>query len=326
MSEEPIVNQGENSSIVNNIVVVLYQPQDIVNVGGIVRVMSNFGLSRLRLVEPAAWDAYRVEGIAHHTRPIIEAAEFFPTLEAALADCGFVLGTTARKRGVRRERLTPRLAAPLLLDAARKSPHTPAALLFGREDSGLPNEALDDCHALVTIPTAPENASLNLAQAALLLAYEIFLSSELRAASFEPEADSLQPEESHELRAVSRKPKESYQPSAISQINSEQSSIVNRQSSIGTPPKYGEPTSVEEAVAQLQADAQLATGTERETMFKALADLLWALFPGTNETRIQYSMTRLRAVLLRAAPRGDEARALSHLFHHLTRRVKNNNE
>jgi tRNA C32,U32 (ribose-2'-O)-methylase TrmJ len=61
-------------------------------------------------------------------------------------------------------------------------------------------------------------------------------------------------------------------------------------------------------------------------MFKALADLLWALFPGTNETRIQYSMTRLRAVLLRAAPRGDEARALSHLFHHLTRRVKNNNE
>ena len=52
----------------DNIVVILYQPQDVVNVGAVIRVMSNFGLKRLRLVEPAAWDAYRVEGIAHHTQ------------------------------------------------------------------------------------------------------------------------------------------------------------------------------------------------------------------------------------------------------------------
>src|SRR4051812_6346903 len=165
------------SAALDNIVVVLYQPQDVVNVGGVIRVMSNFGLKRLRLVEPAAFDAYRIEGIAHHTRPLINAVEFFPDLEAALSDCGFVLGTTARKRGTRRDRLTPQQAAPVVLEAALKSPATPAALLFGREDSGLPNEALDNCHALLTIPTGAANPSLNLAQAALVVAYEVFLAT-----------------------------------------------------------------------------------------------------------------------------------------------------
>src|SRR3954462_3837723 len=128
MQEQP------NQAALDNIVVILYQPQDVVNVGAVIRVMSNFGLKRLRLVEPAAWDAYRVEGIAHHTQPVIEVVEFFPDLAAALSDCGFVLGTTARKRGTRRDRLTPGQAAPLVLKAATKSPGTPAALLFGRED------------------------------------------------------------------------------------------------------------------------------------------------------------------------------------------------
>src|SRR6476469_8133072 len=98
-----------------DIVVVLYQPQDVVNVGGVVRVMSNFGLRRLRLVEPAAYDPHRIEGVAHHTEEIIEAIERFPSLEAALDDCGFVLGTTARKRGLRRDHLTPREVGPYIL-------------------------------------------------------------------------------------------------------------------------------------------------------------------------------------------------------------------
>jgi tRNA/rRNA methyltransferase/tRNA (cytidine32/uridine32-2'-O)-methyltransferase len=276
--EMPPADTGDN---LKNVVVVLYQPQDVVNVGGVVRVMSNFGLSRLRLVEPAAFDAYRVEGIAHHTRPIIEAVEHYPTLEAALSDCGFVLGTTARKRGTRRERFTPRAAAPLVLEAARKSPATPAALLFGREDNGLPNEALDDCHALVTIPTDPTNPSLNLAQAALIVAYELWLAAQ----ELEPDAP----------------------PSNIP---------------VGQPPRTGETPSVAQAVQLLQQDAQLANGAERQQMFKALADLLWALYPDTTDTRVAYSMTRLRAILLRSAPRNDESRVLAHLFQHLTRAVK----
>ena len=273
----------------NNIVVILYQPQDVVNVGGVIRVMSNFGLSRLRLVEPAAWDAYRVEGIAHHTNEIIDQVEHFPTLEAALADCGFVLGTTARKRGTRRERLTPHEAAPLVLNAARKDTANPTALLFGREDSGLPNEALDNCHALLTIPTSPINASLNLAQAALIVTYELWLAAH-------PEVELLATEPSAEPESTLT----------------------------GQPPRrlLGEPTSISQAIELLQADAALANGTERETMFKALADLLWLLYPKTTEERVLYSMTRLRAVLLRAAPRKDESRALTHLFHHMIQTVR----
>ena len=266
----------------DNIVVILYQPQDVVNVGAVIRVMSNFGLKRLRLVEPAAWDAYRVEGIAHHTQPIIEAVEFFPDLAAAQADCGFVLGTTARKRGTRREKLTPRQAAPLLLEAAIKSPGTPAALLFGREDTGLPNEALDDCHALLTIPTGATNPSLNLAQAALVVVYELFQASQ-----------------AEEAATVQEQPR----PATVEPS--------------GIPPRRGDPASIAQAIELLQQDARLATGSEREQMFKALADLLWKLYPNTTEERVTYSMTRLRAVLLRAAPRHDESRAIAHLFHHL---------
>src|SRR5215207_6473840 len=100
------------SNYLDNILVVLYQPQDVINVAGVIRVMSNYGMKRLRLVEPAAFDPYRIEGIAHHTGPLVTAVERFPDLSAALADCGFVLGSTARRRGIRRERLTPRAAAP----------------------------------------------------------------------------------------------------------------------------------------------------------------------------------------------------------------------
>ncbi len=268
-----------------NIVVVLYQPQDVVNVGGVVRVMSNFGLGRLRLVEPAAFDAYRVEGIAHHTRPIIDAIEHYPTLEAALGDCGFVLGTTARKRGTRRDRLTPSAAAPLALAAARKSPTTPTALLFGREDNGLPNEALDACHALLTIPTNPANPSLNLAQAALIVAYELWLAAQPAEAESQP-------------------------------------APVLHAAPPGQPPRTGETPSVAQAVQLLEQDAQFATGTEREQMFKALTDLLWALYPSSNETRVAYSITRLRAILLRSAPRNDESKVLTHLFQHIAQAVR----
>lgn len=243
----------------DNVVLVLVQPQDLVNVAAIVRVMSNFGLSRLRLVEPAAFDPWRILGIAHHTEPIIEQVERYPDLPGALADCSLVLGTTGRPRETRRERLTPRQAAPLVLQAAGQNPGSPVAILFGRETDGLTNAELDGCHLLVTIPTA-ENRSLNLAQAGLVLSYELWLA----AAEPAPQA---------------------------------------------TP-------------AALAADGEpLATGRHREEMFAALERLLHALYPATTEQRMARSMQRLRAVLLRAAPRSGEARMLSHLFQHLARAV-----
>jgi tRNA/rRNA methyltransferase/tRNA (cytidine32/uridine32-2'-O)-methyltransferase len=162
--------------MLDNIIFVLYQPQDVANVGGVARALSNFGLRRLRLVEPAAFDAGRVAGIAHQAEAVIAGIERFPDLPAALADCGLVAATTGRVRRVRYTRQTPRDAAPALLAAAQ--PAAPVAILFGREDTGLPNDALSSAHLLVTIPTDPANHSLNLAQAALVLAYELWLAAQ----------------------------------------------------------------------------------------------------------------------------------------------------
>jgi TrmH family RNA methyltransferase len=171
----------------DGIVIVLWEPQNYVNVAGTIRAMKNFGLSRLRLVSPVGWDPYRIEGIAHDTGEIIAATRIFDTLPEALADCTFVAGLTARERRAKRSVERPRTLAPELLARAAESragDGGPVALLFGREDHGLSNEALDFCHRTVTIPTNPEHPSLNLAQAVLLIAYELWMAAAGEAQPF----------------------------------------------------------------------------------------------------------------------------------------------
>lgn len=163
----------------DGIVVVLWETQDHVNVAGTVRAMKNFGLSRLRLVSPASWDPWRIEGIAHDTQEIVAAAEIHDSLDTALADCSFVVGMTARQRRAKLSVGRPRELAPELvargMDAVQGRAG-PVALLFGREDRGLSNEALDRCHRACVIPTS-EHSSLNLAQAVVVMAYELWLAS-----------------------------------------------------------------------------------------------------------------------------------------------------
>jgi TrmH family RNA methyltransferase len=161
-------------SVLDNVVVVLDEPQNVVNVAGVVRAMKNMGLRRLRLVRPAEFDAWRIEGIAHRTGDVVEGAVIVPSLQEALADAVLVVGTTARARTAQRNYARPREAASLIVESAR---HGMVALLFGREDRGLGNEALDQCHRVAIIPTNPDYSSLNLAQSVLLLSYEIFLAS-----------------------------------------------------------------------------------------------------------------------------------------------------
>ncbi len=150
--------------------VVLHEPQDLVNVALIVRAMKNMGLSRLRVVRPAEFDAYRIEGIAHDTEDVVRGAELFHQLDEALADITYVVGTTARRRASRQLWWSPEDAAWAIVPRAERGP---IALLFGREDRGLSNEALDRCHALISIPTNPEHPSMNLAHAALIVFYEL---------------------------------------------------------------------------------------------------------------------------------------------------------
>lgn len=158
----------------SNLVVVMTEPQDVVNIAGVVRAMKNMGFGTLRLVNPKDFDPWRIEGIAHRTKDIVEATGIFGTLDEALADTVFVLGTTARARTAGRNYVRPREAAPGVIQRAGEGR---VAVVFGREDRGLTNEQLDLCHQVAIVPTDPEHSSLNLAQAALLTMYEIFLAA-----------------------------------------------------------------------------------------------------------------------------------------------------
>ncbi len=154
--------------------VVLYEPQDPVNIAATVRAMKNMGVGTLHLVRPVAYDPVRLEGIAHNTRDLIDRIERFDDFEAAIAGCVRVVGFTARRRAARWTVATPREEARATLAAAADGP---VAYVFGREDSGLPNDILDRVHAAVMIPTT-EHASLNLAQAVLVGVYELHLAAE----------------------------------------------------------------------------------------------------------------------------------------------------
>ncbi|MFO8175217.1 MAG: RNA methyltransferase [Gemmatimonadota bacterium] len=162
------------SPLLDNVVVVLDHPQNLVNIAGVVRAMKNMGLRHLRLVNPDEFDAWRIGGIAHRTQDVVDNARIFESLPEALADITFVVGTTARSRTAQRNYGRPRELAPAIVENAGEGK---VALLFGREDRGLENEGLDLCHAVAIIPTDPDYSSINLAQAALLLAYEVFLAA-----------------------------------------------------------------------------------------------------------------------------------------------------
>jgi TrmH family RNA methyltransferase len=151
-------------------VVVLYQPQDLVNIALVVRAMKNMGLTRLRLVSPAIFNAYRVTGIAHDTHEIVDAVEQYDDFDAAVADTVRVVAMTARRRASRQVWSEPDAGAEKLV---ARSADGDIALVFGREDRGLPNEILDRCHETVCIPTDPEHPSLNLGQAAMIILYEV---------------------------------------------------------------------------------------------------------------------------------------------------------
>jgi TrmH family RNA methyltransferase len=137
--------------------------------------MMNFGLKRLRIVNPAEFSPYRIGGIAHRSEAMIAATEIFETLDEALADVTWAMGTTARARTAARNYARPRAITDEVLTAARSGT---VAILFGREDRGLPNEALDRCNRVAIVPTDAEYSSLNLAQACLLVCYELFHAAE----------------------------------------------------------------------------------------------------------------------------------------------------
>lgn len=150
-------------------IIVLVESQDLVNIASAVRIAKNFGVDFLRLVKPAVFDAYRIEGIAHNTGDVVARARIFDSLAAATADCVYTIALTARERSAKRVLLRPRVAAE---EITVRSAEGPVALVFGREDAGLTNDELDHCNALAGIATNPAHRSLNLAQAVAIMSYE----------------------------------------------------------------------------------------------------------------------------------------------------------
>ena len=160
-------------SRLSRVAVVLVEPQDPVNIAATVRAMKNMGVSDLRLVRPVAYEPVRLEGIAHNTRDLIDRIQTFDSFDEAVAGCVRLAGFTARRRAAKWRIVDPKQAASELLAAADDGS---VALVFGREDSGLPNDILDRVHAAVVIPTT-EHASMNLAQAVLIGLYELHLAA-----------------------------------------------------------------------------------------------------------------------------------------------------
>lgn len=165
----------KEANMLDQIRIVLVETTHPGNIGGAARAMKNMGLARLSLVNPLYFPHAEATARASGADDLLAAAEVHPTLDAALAGCTLVFGTTARARSIPWPAVDPREAAQRALAAA---PQGPVAFVFGREHSGLSNEELDRCNYLLHIPTNPEYASLNLAAAVQVVAYELRMATQ----------------------------------------------------------------------------------------------------------------------------------------------------
>lgn len=158
--------------------VVLVRPQHPGNIGAAARAMKTMGLHSLALVEPEKFPHRDATDMAVGAADVLEQATVHPDLAAAVADCGLVVGSSARLRSLPHNTSTPRELAPRL---AREIGGR-IALVFGPERVGLSNEDLELCHELVSIPANPDFRVLNLAAAVQILCYELRLAASAQLA------------------------------------------------------------------------------------------------------------------------------------------------
>jgi tRNA/rRNA methyltransferase/tRNA (cytidine32/uridine32-2'-O)-methyltransferase len=150
---------------------VLFEPTHPGNIGAVARAMKTMGFSELVLVNPPEeWLCADSRAMASGAQDVLHEAVVVGSLGEALDGCGLVLGASARHRRLGCPEMNPRECAAELMAQARSRR---AALVFGPERSGLANEQLDLCNAIVYIPANPEYSSLNLAQAVQIIAYEL---------------------------------------------------------------------------------------------------------------------------------------------------------
>ena len=177
--------------IFDHITIVLHQPRFAENIGASARAAWNMGFPHIILVNPEDTDWERMSKLSTHVaRGVLERMKTYSSLAEALAPFQYIVGTTARLGGQRKEIITPSQGAVKIRSLGRQNR---IALLFGPENRGLSNEELRFCHSTVTIPTASAS-SLNLAQGVLILCYEILLAhteEQVRSSGFGVKNDSI---------------------------------------------------------------------------------------------------------------------------------------
>jgi tRNA/rRNA methyltransferase len=157
-----------------NVRLIMVHPRGSGNIGSVARAMKNTGVNDLAIVGAARTQSFWARAMAVHGRGILADAKCYSTIREAIADCTLVVGTTCRPGLYRSHSQTPRDVAPAMVAAAAKNK---VALIFGPEDHGLSNKDLEHCQMLITIPTHPDYQSLNIAQAAVICLYELYVAA-----------------------------------------------------------------------------------------------------------------------------------------------------
>jgi len=158
-----------------NISIVLYKPKYAGNIGSIARAAKNMGIGNIIIVGTSGFDGEEMQQRSTHlAADVLDKIQYSENIVEALGKFNYIVGTTARLGKARGPFISPRAAAGDIVNISQKNK---IALLFGPEDTGLANEELRLCHAVVTIPTSREFTSLNLSHAVMILCYEIFISA-----------------------------------------------------------------------------------------------------------------------------------------------------
>ncbi len=181
--------------------IILVEPQLGENIGMVARAMANFGLTELRLVNPRdGWPNDKARAAASRADHVIEATAVFEDLRSALADLNFVYATTARERDGFKPVRGPVEAGRALRTRTQAGERT--GIMFGRERFGLYNDEVALADEIVTFPVNPEYASLNIAQAVLLMSYEWMKSGLAKETDTAFSGPDLQPAEKHHVHGL----------------------------------------------------------------------------------------------------------------------------
>ena len=163
-----------NANPLDRLCIVLVEPTHPGNIGATARAMKAMGLRCLRLVAPAQFPSAEATARAAGADDVLHGAGIVESVDDAIADCGLVLGTTARMRRIEWPVVDAREGASR---AVAQAAETPVGILFGRERSGLTNAEIDKCHALIRIPVSSHFSSLNVSAAVQIVAYELRLAT-----------------------------------------------------------------------------------------------------------------------------------------------------